>query len=63
MADQSERPGVNCERCGDGMPLFLAVDNFETVEKLADLFSAKCPLCDHQGMYPKSAIQILRSEP
>jgi hypothetical protein len=55
------RPGLTCVNCGHAFPLFLSVENFGSVESLSDPFQAKCPDCDHEGTYPKSAIGILAS--
>jgi hypothetical protein len=55
------RGGLACVNCGYAFPLFFAVENFDSVETLADPFRAKCPDCDHEAIYPKSAIGILAS--
>jgi hypothetical protein len=54
-----KRPGVSCQSCGEPFSLFLSVDEVVPVENLPDPFLAKCPLCDHQATYPKSAIGTL----
>jgi len=58
------RPGVTCKRCG--IPFALAmfsVQSMGSVEKLPDPFEAKCPACEHQTTYEKSAISpLVRAE-
>jgi hypothetical protein len=53
------RPGLACESCGEPFSLFLGVPNLRKVEGLPDPFEARCPLCDHQTTYPRSAIGVL----
>jgi hypothetical protein len=53
------RPGLSCANCGEPFALFLGVEKMVSVEKLPDPFVAKCPQCDHQATYPKSAIGVL----
>ena len=54
-----KRPGLECVHCHEAFFLFLAVKNLVRIEDLSDPFLAKCPMCDHEATYPKSAIHIL----
>ena len=56
-----KRPGLACVQCGLPFALTLAVQPMELVEKLPDPFVARCPLCQHEATYPKSAIRTLVS--
>jgi hypothetical protein len=54
------RPGIKCEHCG--LPFSLSLTGAigaREVKRLPDPFEAKCPMCDHTAMYPKSSIQAL----
>jgi DNA-directed RNA polymerase subunit RPC12/RpoP len=53
------RPGLQCVRCGEAFSLFLARPDAKKVEELSDPFRAKCPLCGHEAIYPKSQIGTL----
>lgn len=58
-----KRPGIKCEKCGMPFPLFLGMpDPPIKIEKLPDPFRAKCYLCSHEAIYPKSAIRTLATE-
>jgi hypothetical protein len=46
-----------CQNCGERFG--LAASTGKSPEKLSDPFEAKCPHCENQSTYPKSAIQIL----
>ena len=60
MATGFKRPGLECAKCGEAFALGLAaVKNFQSVEKLPDPFQAKCPDCEEEASYPKSAIRTL----
>jgi hypothetical protein len=50
------RPGLECEHCGEPFSLFLGVPNLRKVEELPDPFEARCPLCGHEANYQRSAI-------
>jgi hypothetical protein len=55
-----KRPGLKCVKCG--LPFALSLTgaiSAKDVENLPDPFRAKCPMCQHEDTYPKSAIQIL----
>ncbi len=55
-----KRPGLKCEKCGLPFALSLiGAIGAKEVERLPDPFQAKCPMCQHEATYPKSAIQIL----
>ncbi len=56
-----KRPGAACENCSEPFSLFLAVEDFESVEQLPDPFLAKCPACGHEAEYAKSVIGVLAS--
>ena len=56
-----KRPGLKCAHCGLPFALTLAVQPMSSVEKLPDPFQAKCPMCQHEATYSKSAIQTLVS--
>jgi hypothetical protein len=53
--------GATCETCSEPFSLFRAVNDFQSIEKLPDPFSAKCPKCAHEADYPKSAIVVVVS--
>jgi hypothetical protein len=59
FADGFRRPGLACESCGAPFARFLVVEKMVSIQKLPDLFLAKCPRCGHQASYPKSAIATL----
>jgi hypothetical protein len=51
-------PVLDCAKCGLPFALSLVRPKLVAVDRLADPFLAKCPMCEHQASYPKSAIQI-----
>jgi hypothetical protein len=53
------RPGVECSHCGEPFALFLATRDVKKVGELPDPFRAKCPRCQTEATYPRSAIEIL----
>lgn len=57
-------PGLQCEQCGIPFALSLAgILGRRQVERLPDPFEIVCPLCGHEAIYPKSAIQTLVARP
>ena len=54
------RPGLKCEHCGLPFALSLTgVMGDRDLKNLPDPFRAKCPMCQHEAIYPKSSIQAL----
>jgi hypothetical protein len=54
-----KRAGLKCVNCGLPFALRLAARPPVPVAKLPDPFPAKCPMCQHEATYPKSAIVVL----
>lgn len=55
------RPGLQCQNCQKPFSLFLARPDAKKVGELSDPFPAKCPLCGHEAIYPKSEIGTLEA--
>lgn len=56
-----KRTGTECLSCHKPFALALGVKvmNAEELEKLPDPFSAKCPHCGEENLYPRGSIGLL----
>lgn len=54
-----KRPGLECVDCHEPFALFLARPDVRKIEELPDPFEAKCPYCQKEATYPRSAIGVL----
>jgi hypothetical protein len=57
------RPGLKCEKCGLPFALSLGAGLVtpRDIENAPDPSAATCPMCKHEGSYPKTAIQLMVS--